>query len=229
LHVDGNFATAGKEKNQSQGSVMAVYQARQVGRSGLFRRMGQMLAPWPLFVRGFLKDPAMVASVVPSSRVMIDAMLKPVDWANTSLFVEYGPGVGTFSRHILRRMRPDATLIAIDTSEDFARYLARDITDSRFQMVHGSAADVREIIAAHGFAEADYILSGIPFSTLPEEVGGSIAGETHAALKPGGGFLVYQFSIKARTRMAPHFERIDDGFTAWNIPPCRLFWGWKAQ
>ena len=206
---------------------MAISEVGRGRRSGLARRLGQMLAPWPLFVRGFLKDPAMVASVVPSSPLLIDAMLAPVDWAGCKLFVEYGPGVGTFSRHVLRRMRPDATLIAIDTSEDFARYLARDITDSRFQMVHGSAADVREIMADHGFAEADYILSGIPFSTLPESVAGRIAEETHAALKVGGGFLVYQFSAKARAFMTRNFERIDDGFSLWNIPPCRLFWGWK--
>jgi hypothetical protein len=27
--------------------------------------------------------------------------------------------------------------------------------------------------------------------------------------------------------MARHFKRIDHGFEALNIPPCRLFWGWK--
>ena len=40
----------------------------------------------------------MVGSIIPSSRVLIDKMLDPVDWANTKLFVEYGPGVGTFTR-----------------------------------------------------------------------------------------------------------------------------------
>ena len=39
----------------------------------------------------------MVGSVIPSSRVLIEKMLEPVDWANTRVFVEYGPGVGTFT------------------------------------------------------------------------------------------------------------------------------------
>jgi len=62
------------------------------------------------FLRGFLKNPVMVGSVIPSSRVLIDKMLGPVDWANTKLFVEYGPGVGTFTRPILDRLEPDARL-----------------------------------------------------------------------------------------------------------------------
>jgi hypothetical protein len=50
------------------------------------------------FLRGFIKNPVMVGSVIPSSRVLIEKMLRPVDWANTKVFVEYGPGVGTFTR-----------------------------------------------------------------------------------------------------------------------------------
>jgi phospholipid N-methyltransferase len=87
---------------------------------------------------------------------------------------------------------------------------------------------VRQIIADCGFEHADYILSGLPFSTLPAGVGPTIAEQTYEALRPGGGFLVYQFKARARDFMAPHFDRIDRGFEWVNIPPCHLFWGWKA-
>ena len=129
-------------------------------------------------------------------------MLAPVDWANCKLFVEYGPGVGTFTEHVLRRMAPDSTLITIDTNEDFTRYLGRKFADSRLRPITGSAADVREIIADCGFPHADYILSGLPFSTLPAGLGPRIAAETHAALRPGGAFLVY-IRAKVRDFMAP--------------------------
>ena len=56
------------------------------------------------FLRGFLKHPVMVGSIIPSSRVLIDKMLGRVDWENTKLFVEYGPGVGTFTRPILDKL-----------------------------------------------------------------------------------------------------------------------------
>jgi phospholipid N-methyltransferase len=181
------------------------------------------------FLRGFIKHPVMVGSIIPSSKATIDKMLGPVDWVNCKLFVEYGPGVGTFTEHVLERMAPDATLIAIDTNPDFIRYLRQKFSDSRLFPVTGSAADVRQIIADCGFDHADYVLSGLPFSTLPPGVGPKIAEETAAALRPGGAFLVYQFSPKARDFMVPHFDRIDRGLEWINIPPCQLFWGWKKE
>src|SRR5687768_8027563 len=94
------------------------------------------------FLRGFLKNPVMVGSVIPSSKVLIDKMLSPVDWPTVKLFVEYGPGVGTFTRPILERLPTDARLIAIDTNPDFVEYLEKDIDDERLIAVAGSAADV---------------------------------------------------------------------------------------
>ena len=183
--------------------------------------------PFMMFLRGFIKHPVMVGSVIPSSKQLIDKMLSKVDWAECRLFVEYGPGVGTFTEHILQRMAPDATLIAIDTNPDFTDYLNRKFRDSRLIAVTGSAADTRRIMAEAGFEEADYILSGLPFSTLPAGIGPKIAAETHAALRKGGCFLVYQFSPKVRDFLAPHFARIDKGFEWINVPPATLFWAWK--
>lgn len=179
------------------------------------------------FLRGFIKHPVMVGSVIPSSKVLIDKMLEPVDWKNTKLFVEYGPGVGTFTEQILQRLPADGTLIAIDTNPDFVAFLRRKFADSRLIAVEGSAADVGDIMADCGFEEADYVLSGLPFSTLPPGVGPAIAEATADALRPGGAFLVYQFSPKVREFIDPHFERVDKGFEWRNIPPAQLFWAWK--
>ena len=191
------------------------------------RSARRSVSPHWQFLRGFLKHPVMVGSIIPSSRILIEKMLRPVDWENTRVFVEYGPGVGTFCRPILKKLPNDAKLIAIDTNPDFIEYLREEIPDPRFIPVLGSAADVRRIIAENGADHADYVLSGLPFSTLPAGVGPKIASETHAALRAGGAFLVYQYSPKCRTFMAPHFERIDHDMEWWNVPPCQLYWAWK--
>lgn len=180
-----------------------------------------------MFLQGFLKHPVMVGSIMPSSRALIDRMLDPVDWGACKLFVEYGPGVGTFCRPVLDRLAPDARFIAIDTNPDFIRYLRHEIADPRFAAVHGSAADVRQIVADHGHETADYVLSGLPFSTLPEGVGAAIAAATHTVLRPGGAFLVYQFSPRVKDHLVPHFARIDHAMEWWNVPPAQLYWGWK--
>jgi phospholipid N-methyltransferase len=181
------------------------------------------------FLRGFLKHPVMVGSIIPSSRVLIEKMLKPVDWENTRVFVEYGPGVGTFTRPILEHLGPDATLVTIDTNPDFTRYLKESIDDPRLVAVHGSAAEVQKILEDRGLGQADYVLSGLPFSTLPPGVGDEIAAATSGVIRPGGAFLVYQFSPKVRDFIAPHFDRIDRGFEWINVPPAQLFWAWKKN
>lgn len=191
-------------------------------------RIVRAMGPWGMFLKGFVKHPVMVGSVIPSSDRLIDHMLSRVNWKDVQLMVEYGPGVGTFCRPILERLRGDAVLIAIDTNPDFIDYLSREIADSRFRPVLGSAADVESIIAAHGFAHADHALSGLPFSTLPGGVGPAIAAATHRALRPGGSFMVYQFRKRARDFLVPHFSDIVSGIEWWNLPPCHLFWATKS-
>ena len=198
-----------------------------IDRPSFKRKAARVFGQWGVFFRGFLEHPKMVGSIIPSSRFTIEKMLAPVKWDECDVFVEYGPGVGTFCQPVLDRLRRDGMLIVIDTNPLYIDYLRKHFTDSRFHAVHGSAADVEDIVKAHGADHADYVLSGLPFSTLPDGVGPAIAAATYRVIRPGGAFLVYQFSARARDFMAKHFERIDSGFEALNVLPCQLFWGWK--
>lgn len=193
----------------------------------LKRRLRRFFGPWGVFFEGFLRHPVMVGSIIPSSGFTIRKMLAPVKWSECRLFVEYGPGVGTFCQPVLDRLPRDGTLLVIDTNPLFIDYLKRTIGDSRFIAVHGSAEDVEEIVRAHGHDHADYVLSGLPFSTLPDGVGPRIAAATQRVIRPGGAFLTYQFSNAARNLTARYFDRIDEGFEPLNILPCKLCWGWK--
>jgi phospholipid N-methyltransferase len=210
---------------------MSTSPARTLKGSRRLQRRRDRRSPSPQwqFLRGFLKNPVMVGSIIPSSRVLIEKMLSPVDWANTKLFVEYGPGVGTFTRPVLDLLGPDASLVTIDTNADFTRYLRESIDDPRLIAVNGSAADVENILQDHGFGSADYVLSGLPFSTLPPGVGDDIAEATAKVIRPGGAFLVYQFSPKVLDFIRPHFDSIRRGFEWINVPPATLFWAYKGE
>ena len=193
----------------------------------LKQKLRTFFGAWGVFFQGFVEHPVMVGSIIPSSRYTIRRMLQPVDWERCKLFVEYGPGVGTFCRPVLDKLARDASLIVIDTNKLFIDYLNRTIQDSRFIAVHGSAEDVEAIVRAHGHKHADYVLSGLPFSTLPEGLGPRIAAATYRVIRPGGAFLTYQFSNAARNLSAQYFDRVDSGFEPLNILPCRLAWSWK--
>src|SRR3954447_17909458 len=120
-----------------------------------------------LFFRSFFRHPMMLGSIIPSSRFLIKQILEPIDWDKARVVIEYGPGVGGITAEILRRMRPDAKLIAIEMNSDFVSFLRRNLVDERFQVVEASAADVKEIMQRFGHTKADYIISGIPLGSMP--------------------------------------------------------------
>lgn len=176
-----------------------------------------------LFATNFIKHPRMLGSLIPSSRFLIERLLRRVDWDRAAMLVEYGPGVGTFTREILSRMSPDATLVVIETNPDFVDFLRSSIDDGRLHVVHGSAADVREALAARGATQADYVISGIPFSTLPAQVRSDVLRATRSVLRPDGGFLVYQFSARVLPDLRRIFSGVRRAFEPRNVLPAQIF------
>jgi phospholipid N-methyltransferase len=177
-----------------------------------------------LFALNFFRHPLMLGSIVPSSRFLIRELLKPVDWEQARVIVEYGPGVGVITTEVLRRMRPDAMLIAIETNPDFVKYLRETIQDERLHVVQASAEAVDEILRQYGQSSASYVISGIPFSTIPAAVRERILLKTCEVLKPGGGtFLVFQFSSRLLEDLQRIFRYVQRQFEPLNVLPAHLF------
>jgi phospholipid N-methyltransferase len=183
-------------------------------------RSGQLL----LFGRNFIKHPRMLGSLIPSSRFLVNHVLAEVDWNRGRVFLEYGPGVGTFTAEILRRMRPDAVLIVLETNTDFVSFLRRRFQDERLHVIHGSAADADASLAKLGLSHADYVLSGIPYTTIPPDVRETILRKTHSVLHPDGAFLVYQFTRTVLPYLQEVFRLVHQDFEPLNVMPARLFY-----
>jgi phospholipid N-methyltransferase len=182
-------------------------------------RIGELL----LFASNFIRHPYMLGSIIPSSRFLVNQVLEPVDWLRAQVIVEYGPGVGTFTGEILRRMRSDAQLVAIETNRDFVRFLRRSLPDARLQVVHGSAAEVQAVLRRLRLPAARYIISGIPLGSMPDAVRADIAAQSRAALEPGGTFLVYQFTARALPVLQRTFGEVRRVFERRNLPPAQVF------
>lgn len=177
-----------------------------------------------LFARTFFKHPIMLGSLVPSSRYLTETLMRKVDWQRARVLVEYGPGVGTLTWAMLQRMRPDAVLVAIESNGDFAHYLKGSIPDARLQVVHGSAAEVADILPRLGLESADYIISGIPYSTMPDAVRKKILRESCRLLGPDGAFLVYQFTGAVLPHLRQVFGFVSTDFELRNVLPARIFY-----
>lgn len=187
------------------------------------RQQGRII----LFAQNFIKHPKMLGTPIPSPRAVIDEILKRVNWQEARVIVEYGPGVGNITTEILRRMQPGAMLVAIETNGEFIEYLRETVCDSRLHVVHGSAAEVGTWLAQLGCRQVDYVISGIPFSTIPGAVRDGIIRATHAVLQPQGTFLVYQYSRQVLPSLKKIFGRVQRDFRLFNIVPMWVFHCWR--
>jgi len=176
-----------------------------------------------LFFRNFFRHPRMLGSIIPSSRFLIKQLLQPIDWDQARVIVEYGPGVGGITAEILRRMRPDARLVAIEMNPEFVSFLRKTLLDERLNVVEASAADVREILQKLGLPKADYIISGIPLGSMPKSVREPILRNTCEALAAGGSFLVFQFTTRVLPDLYRFFRYVKRKFEPLNILPAHLF------
>ena len=177
-----------------------------------------------LFARNFFRHPRMLGSIIPSSPFLVRRLIERIDWENTRVLVEYGPGVGTITRELLRRMPPESTLVVLETNQDFVDFLERSLPDPRLKVIKGSAETIQDELSRLGLPAADYVLAGIPFSTMPADSRESILKGSLDALSPQGAMLIYQFSSRVLPDLHRVFSKVECDFEPFNILPAKLYY-----
>ena len=175
------------------------------------------------FLWNFIRNPRQVGSVTPSSRWLCRRLISAAELSRCRCVVEFGPGTACLTRKILGLLHPEATLFAFEINEEFCNSLKRNCDHPRLVVVNDSAERVGERLSAHGFEGADYIFSGLPFTTLPAAMRERILRETLSALRPGGKFIAYQYSLYLLRTLRSVFGDVKVGFELWNIPPAFCF------
>jgi phospholipid N-methyltransferase len=160
-----------------------------------------------LFFKRFLQRPFQVASIIPSSKALVERVSSKMDFSQPRVIAEYGPGEGVHTREIVRRMTADSTLLMFELDPDLSRDLERQFaSDSRVHVINGDAARLPDELARLGIGQCDYIVSGIPFSILEAEKKRTLLQKTYDAIKPGGAFIIYQVTNELRQH-ATHFQQ----------------------
>src|SRR5262245_19364823 len=124
-----------------------------------------MTSPAALFLRQFVQSPRTVGAVLPSSQALAQAMLAPIDFATARTIVEFGPGTGAFTRAIAPRLAPGCRYLGIELNQAFVQSLSAEFPHLTF--VHGSVADLKQILGAQDLDRVDAIVCGLPWATLP--------------------------------------------------------------
>lgn len=205
-----------------------AFQDPRAGRSGGPSLSVASLPAGPLrdslaFLRGFLRNPGQVGSVIPSSRRLEQRLVRHAGIAQARTVVELGPGTGGTTAAFLQALQPAARLLAIELDPEFHQHLSQSVHDPRLLLELGSAERLEEILAARRLPAPDAIVSGIPFSTMPPEVSDRVAAAVSRALRPGGRFVAYQVRAHVSNFASPYLGRGDKHWEWINIPPVRVF------
>ena len=172
-----------------------------------------------LFFKRFLKRPFQIASIVPSSKALVERVADKIDFDRARVIAEYGPGEGVHSREIARRMRPDCQLLLFELDAAFSRDLRRQFSDdARVHVINDNAAHLPAELEKRGIDSCDYIVSGIPFSILQIDKKRALLQQTHDALANGGRFIIYQVTNELKQH-AKIFEHAESEYFLQNIPP----------
>lgn len=169
------------------------------------------------FIKVFLKD-RYVGALFPTSQAVIKRICSKIDFENVNALVEYGPGNGVITLELLKRMKPNAKLFAIETNEDFLNVL-HGINDKRLHIIAGSAGDADKLLDAFNVTSVDCVLSGIPFTFFKPEIRNEILAQTHKLIRLGGKCILYQHSALMKKYLKAHFGNANVSIVLRSIPP----------
>lgn len=176
------------------------------------------------FLKNYIKYPRIIGAICPSSKALAKKMIEKIDFENAKCIVEYGPGTGVFTEELIRKKKKDTVLLVIELNEDLYDLLEIKYGNTKnVYIIHDSAEKVNKYLNKFGFNYVDYVVSGLPFASLPEHLSNNILTNTAKVLKKNGKFITFQYTLLKRSLMKQFFEDINITYEFRNIPPAFIF------
>jgi phosphatidylethanolamine/phosphatidyl-N-methylethanolamine N-methyltransferase len=157
------------------------------------------------FLQAFLKNPLYVGAISPSSPDLARAMIEGVRPDENSVVLELGVGTGAITKFLRGAVPSEKSYLGIEINEEFVEKLKADFPDLQF--VCGSAGDAVGIHKNAGLGKVKYIVSGLPFASLPKDVSEAILHEVDKFMAEGCLFRTFQYAHAYRLPPAVKFRR----------------------
>ena len=164
-----------------------------------------------------LKDFGHVGGIFPSSPWASRSIVKHLPHS-PDVVVEYGPGNGTLTEHILEKLPRNARLVGIEVNQDFVSHL-KTFADPRLEVLHGDVLERSAVLKDFARGGVDAVVSGIPFTFLSPAEREKVLERTRDGLRAGGRFIVYQNSLRMKDSLRRVFGKVDSYFEPRNIFP----------
>ncbi|MEU4548575.1 class I SAM-dependent methyltransferase [Nonomuraea dietziae] len=179
-----------------------------------------------LFLGQFMRSPATIGALAPSSRRLAETVCTPVPERGEPTVVELGPGTGPFTAEIQRRLDGRGHHLAIELNPKLASLLADRFP--RVDVAQDDAARLPDLLRDRGLTRADVVVSGLPWAAFPETLQERLLGAVTSTLCPSGAFTTFSYihamplgsARRFRALLAERFEEVVLGRTVWrNTPP----------
>ncbi|PGO53772.1 class I SAM-dependent methyltransferase [Priestia megaterium] len=176
------------------------------------------------FIQEYIRHPRTVGAIMPSSRSLAKQMVNPIPFEKITCIVEYGPGTGVFTEEIVQNKRKDTIFLAIEANEAFYKMLKKKYGQiENMYIIHGSAENIGDYLKQYDIEKVDYIVSGLPFTSLPGTVSTQILKKTATLLGSEGKFITFQYSKVKRSFFKSFFNTIQYERVYRNVPPAYVF------
>jgi phosphatidylethanolamine/phosphatidyl-N-methylethanolamine N-methyltransferase len=185
---------------------------------------------WTGFIAEFLRKPSAVGSLIPSSPYLAEEMIAQAGLKDADVVLEYGPGTGAFTGHILRALPPHAKFAAIEINPRFAAIFRTRYPNAR--LFEDSVANVRAICDSMQVASVDCVISGLPWALFDEPLQIELLNEMTRVLKPSGRFVTFVYvqslALPATWRLLnllpSYFKGVSRSPVVWlNLPPAFVY------
>lgn len=182
--------------------------------------------PLQTFLAAAVRSPGTVGAVAPSSSRLSQRLAAVVPGEGDPVVVELGPGTGSTTAAVQRRLGGRGRHLAIELDPALAEHAAA--AHPEVEIVVGNAADLEELLATRGVSQVDAVLSGLPWSLIPGPAQRTILEAAARVLRPGGSFSTFAYVHALPLGGARHFRALlDEVFdevlltrTVWrNLPP----------
>jgi len=187
------------------------------------------------FLKAFLRNPLYVGAVLPSSSGLARQMVEDIFPDENNAVLEIGVGTGAITKFLLPKLPNTQSYIGIEIDKGFVRILRKRFAN--LLIVQGNANRASEIVRKARIKKIGYIISSLPFASLPKEVCEEILIEIDKFMQRGCVFRTFQYAhcyyfpsaIEFRKYMNSHYGRAKrSSLIVKNIPPAYIL-TWKTR
>lgn len=171
----------------------------------------------------FIKNPKETGAVLPSSRFLTKGIISSIDFEASKVIVELGPGMGTFTKAILKKAKPGAKLFCLEVNKKFCSHLSENMADERLVIINAGAEKLRSSLKKANAKEADCVVSGLPFLNFSDAKKRKILEEVKNSLSDEGKFILFQYTNGLSRLLEEHFSKVSRKFVPLNVPPSFVY------